>query len=163
MKVIENNVDGCMNGEGQFAMKLKRGYLVVSPSYDPDYPGVFINYRDKLENPTAVQGVALIEEHPDDPSDIRVYVWGNQDIDDPTNTHFIEKSLGDFEGKTVGEFVAAREDTCALLIAADDEQIGPEWDVTLNPYDKKYDEYVIDEMYSDINKIHIYCHKEKEA
>lgn len=73
-------------------IELKKGYLLVEESRDPNYPGVYISYLERLAD--IAQTIALVEEDVDAPNNdsIRLHIWGNPSIDDVTETLTIRKT-----------------------------------------------------------------------
>lgn len=71
---------------------LKKGYLLIEESQDLDYPGVYVSY---VENVTDIgQTLCLIEEDTNSETheSVAIHVWGDCDVDNPTETMTIRKA-----------------------------------------------------------------------
>ena len=77
-----------------YKLPIKDGYLDISVSQDPDYPGLDIEYVDNKDKEAFEKEIMctrprVLIECPHDTNTLRALVWGNPDSEDySTNIEF---------------------------------------------------------------------------
>lgn len=71
-------------------VELKKGFLMIEESCDPNYPGVYVSWVEKKTD--IGQTICLIEDNEDDLESVKLHVWGCSDMDEPTSNYTIRKA-----------------------------------------------------------------------